>query len=156
MSAQRINQTAIVSGVVIGLFIVAAAVIAFLVYGSKLDVRELESFTAIPAGEFPFQDGEEVNLTEFWIGQYEVTIGDYAKFLNDLVAYPDKLEKIRHADQPESKASYELERWSEILTAAKKGGKFYGGKIDMNCPVVGVDWWGCQCLCNLAWRSASN
>ena len=150
LSAQKSNQTAIISGVFIGLFIVAAAVITFLIYGSKPDARELESFTAIPSGAFPFQDGEEVILSEFWIGQFEVTIGEYANFLSDLATYPDKLEKIRHEDQPESKTSYEPDRWSEILSAAKKGGKFYGGQIDMNCPVVGVDWWDANAYA--AWR----
>lgn len=140
MTEQKSNQTAIISGVVIGLFI-AAAVIVFLVFGSKPETRDLESFTAIPAGKFDFQDSDEVDLSEFWIGQYEVTIGEYENFLKDLAAFPDKLEKIRHAEQPENKTSYEPERWSEVLTAARRGGRFLGGKIDMNCPIIGVDWW---------------
>lgn len=140
MTEQKSNQTAIFSGVVISL-VIAVAVIVFLVFGSKPEVRDLESFTAIPAGKFAFQNSEEVNLSEFWIGQYEVTIGEYEKFLKDLEAFPDKLEKIRHAEQPENKTSYEPERWSEVLTAARKGGRFLGGKIDMNCPIMGVDWW---------------
>jgi formylglycine-generating enzyme required for sulfatase activity len=140
MTEQKSNQTAIISGVVIGLFI-AAAVIVFLVFGSKPETRDLESFTAIPAGKFAFQDSDEVDLSEFWIGQYEVTIGEYENFLKDLAAFPDKLAKIRHADQPENKTSYEPERWSEVLTAARRGGRFLGGKIDMNCPIIGVDWW---------------
>ena len=140
MTEQKSNQTAITSGVIISL-VIAAAVIVFLTFGSKPEARDLESFTAIPAGEFAFQDSDEVNLSEFWIGQYEVTIGEYEKFLEDLAAFPDKLEKIRHAEQPEDKTSYEPERWSEVLTAARRGGRFLGGKIDMNCPITGVDWW---------------
>ncbi len=141
MAAQKNNRTAIVSGVVIGAFIVAAAVITYMVMGSKPEVRELGALSKIPAGKFPFQDGEEVQLPEFWVGQYEVTISEYAKFLADLKKFPDKAEKLRHSDQPKSKTSYEPDKWKEILSASNKGGKFYGGKIDPNCPVVGVDWW---------------
>src|SRR5690606_14881197 len=33
------------------------------------------------------------------------------------------------------------EKWSQYHRAALKGGKFLGGEIDPNCPVIGVDWW---------------
>jgi len=82
-----------------------------------------------------------VELPEYWIGQYEVTIGDYAAFLEDLAAHPGKRSMVRHPDQPESKKSYAPDRWSDMRDAAMRGGRFAGAPIDPNCPVIGVDWW---------------
>ena len=75
------------------------------------------------------------------MGQYEVTISQYAEFLNALAIDPGLAAKIRHADQPEEKTSHIPDKWSEFYTAAQKGAKFSGAKLDPNFPVIGVDWW---------------
>ena len=141
MTEKETNRTALVVGSLIGFLIVAGSVIAFLVMGAKPEVRELDLYMKIPAGIFPFQNGEEIELPEFWIGRYEVTIAEYAKFLGDLAANPEKQLQVRHPDQPAEKISYEPEKWHQYHRAALKGGKFFGGQIDPNCPVVGIDWW---------------
>lgn len=141
ISEKETNRTALVVGSLIGVLIVAAAVVTFLVMGGTPEVRNLEFFIKVPEGKFPFQNGEEVELPEFWIGRYEVTISEYAAFLADLAAHPEKAQGLRHADQPAEKTSYEPEKWSQLYTTAMKGGTFFGGKIDPNCPVVGVDFW---------------
>ncbi|MEM7601255.1 MAG: SUMF1/EgtB/PvdO family nonheme iron enzyme, partial [Verrucomicrobiota bacterium] len=46
-----------------------------------------------------------------------------------------------HPDEPDSKVTYKPDKWDEIYEKALKGGKFYGGTVDPNCPVIGVDWW---------------
>ncbi|MCB1205965.1 MAG: SUMF1/EgtB/PvdO family nonheme iron enzyme [Verrucomicrobiae bacterium] len=141
INEKETNRTALVVGSLIGIFIVAAAVVTFLLMGRTPEVRALEFFIKIPAGKFPFQNGEEVELPEFWIGRYEVTISEYAEFLADLSAHPEKAKGLRHPDQPAEKTSYEPEKWSQLYATAMKGGTFFGGKIDPNCPVVGVDFW---------------
>ncbi|MDF1741538.1 MAG: SUMF1/EgtB/PvdO family nonheme iron enzyme [Verrucomicrobiales bacterium] len=140
MSEKKSNQKALVIGTLVGILILGGLA-AFLLLGSEPTIRKLDGLTKIPSGVFPFQDGEEIDVPEFWIGQYEVTIADYAKFLDDINAHPNKVVSLRHPDQPESKLTHEPDRWAEVLKAATKEGKFYGGEIDMNCPVVGVDWW---------------
>jgi len=141
LSERNSNRTAIVSGLLIGIVIVAAALVAYLLVGSNPEVRDLDGLSKIPAGVFPFQEGEEVELPEFWIGRYEVTIADYAEFLQDIEENAEKIDRIRHPDQPEEKTSYEPEKWDQVYAAAMRGGEFYGGPIGPNCPVVGVDWW---------------
>lgn len=141
MNEQKTNRTAIVVGLLIGLLIVASAVGAYLIMGGKPEVRQLDSLSKIPAGVFPYQESEEIELSEFWIGTYEVSISDYAIFLEDLDADPKKAETLRHPDQPKEKTNFIPERWDQIYDAAMKGGRFYGGAIDPNCPVIGVDWW---------------
>jgi formylglycine-generating enzyme required for sulfatase activity len=108
---------------------------------SKPEIRDLDEFSKIPEGVFPYQDGEDIEVSEFWLGRYEVTIYDYSQFLEALRADPTLTEKIRHPDQPENKTSYLPEKWGQIYGAAMKGRKFLGGPVDPNCPVIGVDWW---------------
>lgn len=142
-SEQETNRKALITGAMIGLLIVAVAIFAVLQFFTKPAVRDLDGLSKIPSGVFPFGEGEgeQIDVSEFWMGQYEVTIADYAKFLDAVNSRPDLAKALRHPDQPESKVNYEPERWNEILSEAMKGGKFYGGEIDPNCPVVGVDWW---------------
>src|SRR5439155_10731877 len=44
---------------------------------------ELDKMVRVPAGEFIYQNEQHATTNAFWIDQYEVTIGQYAKFLND-------------------------------------------------------------------------
>ncbi|MAS94236.1 MAG: hypothetical protein CMO55_13650 [Verrucomicrobiales bacterium] len=141
MEEKRTNRVAVVTGTVVGLLIIVGALIAYLILGGKPEVRELGEMSRIPDGVFPFQDGKELEVPEFWIGRYEVTIADYAKFLDAVSAKPKLFKALAHPDQPEAKKSYEPVQWGSMLRAATRGGKFLKDTIDLNCPVVGVDWW---------------
>jgi formylglycine-generating enzyme required for sulfatase activity len=141
ITEKETNRTALVVGSLIGFLIVAGAVATFLVMGSRPEVRDLEVFIKVPSGVYPFQNTGEIDQPEFWIGRHEVTIAEYAAFLADLSAHPDKAAKLRHPDQPAEKTSHAPEKWEQYYATAQKGGSFFGGKIDPNCPVVGVDFW---------------
>ena len=106
MTEKKSNRNALIIGTLVGVLIVGGLA-CFLLFGSEPNIRPLDGLTKIPSGVFPFQDGEEVELKDFWIGQHEVTIADYASFLDDINAHPNKVVRLRHADQPESKVTYE-------------------------------------------------
>jgi formylglycine-generating enzyme required for sulfatase activity len=150
ITEKETNRTALVAGSLIGFLIVAGALVTFLVMGSRPEVRDLEVFIKVPTGVFPFQNTGEIDQPEFWIGRHEVTIAEYAEFLSDLSAHPGKAAKLRHPDQPAEKTSYAPEKWDQYHATAQKGGSFFGGKIDPNCPVVGVDFWDAHAYA--AWR----
>lgn len=141
ITEKETNRTALIVGSLIGALIVAAGIIVFVVMGSKPEVRNLETFIKIPAGKFPFQNKGEVDLPEFWMGRHEVTVAEYARFLDDLAAHPETAEAIRHPDQPADKVSYLPKEWDKLYAAAQRGRRFLGGEIDPNCPVMGVDFW---------------
>ncbi|MEM9017267.1 MAG: SUMF1/EgtB/PvdO family nonheme iron enzyme [Verrucomicrobiota bacterium] len=141
LNEKKTNTTAIAVGTIIGILIVAGAVLSILFLGSKPEIRVLENLTKVPAGVFPYQGGDDIEVKEFWLGTYEVTIAQYAAFLGDLASNPGKAASLRHPDQPAEKNSYEPNEWSEMYSEAMKGGKFLGGDIGPNYPVVGVDWW---------------
>lgn len=135
------SKGALVLGTVIGVLILLGVVALFSMMGKKPEVRNLESFILIPAGEFVFQKDEKVSLPEFWISRYEVTVSEYAEFLSDLSKHPEYRQQLKHPEQPTEKTDYTPEKWAQYYDAAKRGKTFRGGLIDPNCPVIGVDFW---------------
>jgi formylglycine-generating enzyme required for sulfatase activity len=91
----------------------------------------------IPAGPFIFQTEQRIDQPEFWISTYEVTIGQYAEFLQQA----GERRNFDHVDQPKSKPSHRPEEWDTLYPAAVKRGRYRGQVVTINSPVMGVDWW---------------
>lgn len=98
---------------------------------------------SIPAGRYPTPDGAEEPTQAFLISPHEVTIGQYAEFVERLqTLVKDKLERtFDHEDQPPEKSSHLPDDWENLLAAAKTGGTWNGREVSLDHPVVGVDWW---------------
>lgn len=109
-----------------------------------LGSKRFSTMIRIPAGKFIFQNGEEKTLPAFWIDRYEVTIGQYAEFLNYLRAHPDAAKKFDNPAQPPEK-SHVPKNWDIYFRAAtalsKSARKVRGIPISVDCPVFMVDWW---------------
>jgi formylglycine-generating enzyme required for sulfatase activity len=95
----------------------------------------------VKGAEFLYQRGEKRRLPDFWIDKHEVTIGQYAEFLDALKKDEAKAASYDHPDQPKSKKNHQPDGWSAYLQAALTAGSFNGQPININCPVVRVDWW---------------
>jgi formylglycine-generating enzyme required for sulfatase activity/DNA-binding NarL/FixJ family response regulator len=112
-------------------------------------VRSFNRMIEIPAGEFIYQDGQKLGLPTFFIDEYEVTIGQYAEFLQYLQQHPDEATKFDHPDQPKAK-SHVPAGWADQNLAtgpiygyydrARRWERYQGAPLDVNCPVFGVDW----------------
>jgi len=112
-------------------------------------VRDLENMVEVPAGEFLYQDGQKENLPTFYIDQYEVTIGQYAQFLDFIEKNPGKVAQFEHPDQPKDKPHEPVE-WADkkeltppfpgYYQRAQRWGKYKEAALDVNSPVFGVDW----------------
>lgn len=102
-------------------------------------MRDFSRLIEIPAGEFIYQDGKKVTLPAFRIDEYEVTIGQYAEFLAALEKDPALAAKIEHPDQPKGK-SHVPDRWENLSKSAVHGKTFLGAPVDLNCPIILVDW----------------
>ncbi len=100
-----------------------------------------EEMVVVPEGEFIFQQAGRRTLPEFWIDKYEVTISQYDEFLKALAADPKRARAWDHPDQPSSKKSHKPLNWDGFLAAARSGGEVDKQRVDVNCPVVNVDWW---------------
>ena len=97
----------------------------------------------IPAGTYPTPDGTEKALPAFRISTHEVTIGEYAEFLEILETLAnDQRERIfDHESQPAEKTSHLPDGWAALFAAAKARGTWNQRPVTLDCPVVGVDWW---------------
>lgn len=135
------NRKAIKTGIIAGVAILAAGLVALKLLDKGPEVRNLNQMALIPAGDFAYQDGDKVHVNEFWMGLYEVTISQYADFLEALKADPDLFKSVSHAEQPETKKDHKPLNWDTYYELAEKGSEYDGSYIDLNCPVMGVDWW---------------
>ncbi len=93
----------------------------------------------IPAGPFVYQKNQHPNLNAFWIAKHQVTIAQYADFLDALKrgapkAYDDP-------NQPETKTSHTPPDWEAYYAAAVGDGFFNKEHISLNSPVCRVDYW---------------
>lgn len=99
----------------------------------------------IQGGKFATFDGGEITHQSFDISAHEITIGQYAEFLERLaISKADAERKIfDHPDQPPQKISHEPDDWPALLEAAKQtyDGSWHDHLVTLNSPVVGIDWW---------------
>ncbi len=119
------------------------AVSAFAVWRVFFQSNEknLEVMVPIPAGEFIYQEGQKKTLPAFYMSKYEVTMGEYGKFLAFLKKHPTK--EFDHPKQPpgESHIPSDQAGWDIYYGRAKRGKMARFVPIDLNCPVFNVDFW---------------
>lgn len=94
----------------------------------------------IPSGPFIFGNGQKITLGAFWIDKYEVTIGQYAQFLDWIKANPGEVAKFEHPDQPKNQ-SHTPANWETILDCAKWGMKMKSIPVGFNYPQCSVTYW---------------
>ncbi|MGB0775733.1 MAG: formylglycine-generating enzyme family protein [Akkermansiaceae bacterium] len=129
-------------GSVIGIALITWIAIAIANRKTPPEQRKLPDMVRIPAGKYPGPDGNQINVREFWIDAHEVTIGEYASFLDDFAALrPENRAVYEHENQPKEKVSHEPDDWANLLAAAKEGTQWNTLPVDLNYPVVGIDWW---------------
>lgn len=108
----------------------------------------------IPGGRKPTPDGTEEELHAFRISAQEVTIGQYAEFLETLETLSKKHRErtFDHENQPPEKTDHQPDDWSALFAAAKSGKIWNAQPVSLDTPVVGVDWWDCAAYAE--WKQA--
>lgn len=135
----RRRRQSLVAAAAVGLALVGLVIARRLPYWRAPAPRALDGLVHIPAGTFLYQSGETPDLRAFWIDAYEVTIAHYAGFLDHLARFPGV--SYAHPQQPAAKGSHVPADWDALYGAARRGGKYEGMPVDVNCPVTGVDFW---------------
>jgi formylglycine-generating enzyme required for sulfatase activity len=97
----------------------------------------------VPAGSYSTMNGFDFTVVAFSISNQEVSIGEYSKFIKtlDLLAKESNDHVFNHPDQPKSKTSHKPNHWDDLYDSALKSKPWNNIKINLNTPVVGVDWW---------------
>lgn len=108
----------------------------------------------ISSGSHPTPDGLVESLPAFRIAAHEVTIGQYAEFLETLgILAKNNHSRIFDAkDQPEEKTSHDPTAWPAQLAAAKARGIWENQRVTLDSPVVGIDWWDASAYAE--WKKA--
>lgn len=116
--------------------------------------NKLPEAVQIPAGRHPTPDGTEEELHAFRIATHEVTIAQYAAFLETLhtLAKDQRERTFDHEDQPATKTSHSPDDWDNLIAAARTNGNWNGRPVTLNSPVVGIDWWDCAAYAE--WKQA--
>jgi len=96
----------------------------------------------VEKGKYPTHDGTKSQLPTFWIDAHEVTIEEYAEFLlfmDNLT--PEQRTNYQHKDQPNTKENHIPDDWENLYAAARRGEKWNGKTVTINCPIINIDWW---------------
>jgi hypothetical protein len=89
----------------------------------------------IPGGQFYYQDGRSMVLPQFNIDPTEVSIWQYAEFLDAV----GESHEYDHPDQPVDKSHHNAQ-WDLMYQAAVEQREIEGVEININFPAVFVDW----------------
>jgi len=97
----------------------------------------------VSEGVYPTPDGSTETHRAFRIAAHEVTIGQYATFLEalDVLAKEGRGSLFDFDNQPAEKTSHLPEDWAKLFEAARAKGTWQGVPVTLDSPVVGVDWW---------------
>lgn len=151
------KKPAALIGIVSSIVLIGLAVIALKLQSSRRPVRariDLPEPVTIAAGSYATPDGTVEARKAFRLAAHEVTIGQYAAFLETLNILTES-KRSRTFDsptQPPEKANHEPTDWTALFAAAKAGGRWDNQAVTLDSPVVGVDWWDASAFAE--WKQA--
>jgi formylglycine-generating enzyme required for sulfatase activity/CheY-like chemotaxis protein len=93
----------------------------------------------VPSGSFLFQDTESVEIADFWMDEYEVTIGQYKKFLSAIKG--KDMSPYEHPDMKGQVRSYAPKEWVGMIEAVRSQQTFSNQLLTLDSPVFGVDYY---------------
>ena len=114
------------------------------------NARKLDAQILIPSGNYIVgspEDARKAPLGTYEIDKYEVTIGDYAKFIAWCERNPLKEHDFDHPRGERRTSHVDRDVKTLIQNAEVRGGRVFkpagdpGAEIDLNCPIVGVTFW---------------
>ncbi|MEN9974928.1 MAG: hypothetical protein RLZZ282_934 [Verrucomicrobiota bacterium] len=103
----------------------------------------------IPAGNYATPDGTEEPLPAFRISAHEVTIDQYADFIETLetLTKNHRQRTFDHENQPSEKPTHQPDDWPAMMAAAKSNTSWNNHPVTLDSPVVGIDWWDAFAYC---------
>jgi len=106
--------------------------------------REFNDMIPIPAGPYIYQMTPTTMDHTFYIDKYEVTFGQYLKFLK-AVRKAGNDTAWRHPSQPADKATdHEPKDWDNIFKCIRYREPYDGILLTLDDPVFNVDWYDAQ------------
>ncbi len=126
----------------VAILIISLITVGTLIYYKfRSNERNLTGQIEIPEANYPIgSDNKPTHINQFWIDKYEVTVGQYAKFLAYLDAHPTADGDFNHEKQPRQ-LSHRPEYWDIYYGNAVAGQSAHGVPMTLNSPVMMITWW---------------
>jgi hypothetical protein len=141
---ERRKQKNLIYGAMVA-FGLVVIVVGGIIY-SQLDPpsREFNEMVQIPSGPYIYQDGSATMDHTFYIDKYEITFGEYLKFLR-AVRKAGGDAAWRHPNQPASKPTdHEPKDWENIFKCIKYKEPYSKVLLTLDDPVFNVDWYDAE------------
>jgi len=148
------RKQALTRKIMAGVFSVVVLTVAGILY-SRLDppAREFNTMIEIPSGAYVYQDGPATLDHTFYIDKYEVTFGQYLKFLR-AVDSAGSDAAWRHPMQKEVKKDHQPKDWADrdengqhiegIFHCIKYHDPYYKEILTLDHPVFNIDWYDAE------------
>jgi len=131
-------------------FMAGAFALIVLMVGGVLWMRldppshDFPEMIQIPAGPYIYQSTSSTMDHTFYIDKYEVTFGQYLKFLR-AVAKAGNDTAWRHPTQPATKATdHEPKDWDNIFKCIKYHQPYNKVTLTLDDPVFNIDWYDAE------------
>ncbi|MFM7180086.1 MAG: SUMF1/EgtB/PvdO family nonheme iron enzyme [Verrucomicrobiales bacterium] len=134
------STTLMVGAAVLALAIIGWIISAAMKKPPQRVVGDTETIVSFAGGEFEHPEMGTIRFAPFNIDKYEVTIRQYAEFLQAIASQPPAENPEPKENQRPEKKSHEPADWSVYYPIAVTGGEFGGRKLTLDCPVFNVDW----------------
>jgi len=134
-----------------GGFVVIVLLVGAVLY-SRLDPpsHDYNEMIEIPAGPYVYQAGPATIDKTFYIDKYEVTFGEYLKFLR-AVKKAGSDANWKNPTQPASKSTdHEPKDWFTIFQCIRYHQPYNKVMLTLDDPVFNVDWYDAEAYANWA------
>ena len=139
--------------VMFGGFAAVVLVVGYIIYAFFLadpPSHQYNEMVPIPAGPYVYQAGPAVLDHTFYIDKYEVTFGQYLKFLR-AVRTAGNDTAWRHPSQPANKPwDHEPKDWDTIFKCIKYHEPYNKVMLSLDDPVFNVDWYDAEAFAKWA------
>ncbi len=131
--------------IIMGLFLLVVLAVGGVLY-LRLDPpsREFNEMVEIPAGPYIYQSAPATLDHTFYIDKYEVTFGQYLKFLRAVAKAGDDAAWRNPAQPADKKTDHEPKDWDTIFKCIKYHQPYHQIDLTLDDPVFNVDWYDAE------------
>ncbi len=110
----------------------------------------------IPAGNYIYQDGSATMDHTFYIDKYEVTWGQYLKFLHAVAKAKTDVPWRHSSQKPDKDIYHQPQDWDNIFKCIRYQKPYNKELLTLDDPVFNIDWYDAQAYAKWAGKRLPN